>query len=114
VIGQRVWESEAPSMVPLEGRQAKFRLAVFPTIGASIRSYMRNLNTHPAYEEFRRQRRQMRRQGALLDPVTLAGGMVEYSTRGQEYVEEVVGFIEFNDLRRFDRSATEAPGGSSG
>lgn len=113
LFGQRVWDEEVPGMAPLKGEKPKFRLAVFPTIGASIRSYMRNLNTHPAYAEFRRLRQQMRQRGVPFDPVALAGALQQYSTRRQGYVEDVVGFIEFNELERYDRVAVGAPGESS-
>jgi len=108
LFGQRVWDGEAPGLALLEGEQPRFRLAVFPTIGASIRSYMRNLNTHPAYAEFRRLRQQLRQQGDPLDPLALVGTLQEYSTRRQEYVEELIGFIEFNGLRRYDMTAVDA------
>ena len=113
LFGQRVWDGEVPGMAPLEGEKPKFRLAVFSTIGASMRSYMRNLNTHPAYVELRLLREQMRRRGDALDPVKLAGTLQQYSTRRQEYVEDVIGFIEYNDLRRYDATPVDAADDSS-
>jgi Bax protein len=107
LFGQRVWSADG-GMAPKEVEKARFRLAVFATIGGSIRSYMRNLNSHPAYAEFRRLRRDMREGGGVLDPRVLTGGLQRYSTRGQEYVDDLIGFIEYNDLRRFDRAVLDA------
>lgn len=88
----------------------RFRLAVFPTIGASVGSYMRNLNSHPAYEGFRWRRRLQRyRPEGQLDPLILADGLGRYSERGRAYVEELVRFIRANDLQRFDVAAADQP-----
>jgi len=103
LFGQRVWAADG-GIAPKEVEKSRFRLAVFPTIGASIRSYMRNLNSHPAYGELRRLRREMRKGEGEFDSRVLSGGLRRYSTRGQEYVDDVLGFIEYNDLRRFDRA----------
>jgi Bax protein len=107
LFGQRVWAT-AEGMAPMEVEESKFRLAVFPTIGASIRSYIRNLNSHFAYTEFRRLRRDMREGGRALDSRVLATGLRRYSTRGQEYVDDLLGFINYNDLKRFDRAVLGA------
>lgn len=88
----------------------RFRLAVFPTIGSSVGSYMRNLNSHPAYEGFRwRRRLQRHRPAGQLDPLILADGLGRYSERGRAYVEELVRFIRANDLQRYDVAAAGQP-----
>ena len=46
----------------------------------------------------------MRKGEGEFDSRVLSGGLRRYSTRGQEYVDDVLGFIEYNDLRRFDRA----------
>ena len=102
LFGQRVWGEEAEGLVPGKGENPRFRLAVFPTIGASVRSYMRNLNTHPAYEDFRRLRRRMRDQGRELDSLALSGALHRYSTRGRAYTDDLRHFIRYNHLTRFD------------
>ena len=107
LFGQRVWATDK-GMAPKEVEKSRFRLAIFPTIGASVRSYMRNLNSHFAYVEFRRLRRDMRDGGGVLDSRVLTGGLRRYSTRGQEYVDDLLGFIKYNDLKRFDRAVLGA------
>jgi Bax protein len=88
----------------------RFRLAVFPTIGSSVGSYMRNLNSHPAYEGFRwRRRLQRHRLAGQLDPLILADGLGRYSERGRAYVEELVRFIQANDLQRYDVASAGQP-----
>ena len=105
LFGQRIWSGEGAGLKPVEIGNPRFHLAVFPTIGASIRSYMRNLNTHPAYEDFRRLRGRMRRQEDRLASRPLAETLLKYSTRGRDYVDDVRRFIDHNRLTRFDAAA---------
>ena len=73
LFGQRVWSEKIPGLAPQGRAQARFRLAVFPTIGSSIGSYMRNLNTHPAYAGFRAARAALRRKGAVCGDLDIQG-----------------------------------------
>lgn len=102
LFGQRIWSGEGVGLKPDGTGNPRFRLAVFPTIGSSIRSYMRNLNTHPAYEDFRRLRSRMRRRGDRLESLRLVETLLGYSTRGKDYVDDVLRFIDHNRLTRFD------------
>lgn len=102
LYGQRVWGKQASGLAPQGVEKARFRLAVFPTIGASLGSYMRNLNTHPAYEDFRRARHGLRQDKKLLEGHLLAHSLQRYSTRGQDYVDDVLRLMRQNDLQTFD------------
>ena len=64
----------------------------------SVRGYFVNLMTHPAYEDFRRLRAELREAGKPLDSLVLADGLVKYSERGQEYVDSLKGIIRVNNL----------------
>lgn len=64
----------------------------------SVRSYMRNLNTHQAYERFRILREQAHRRGETMSPVAMAAGLNRYSERGYDYVRDVRALIESNQL----------------
>lgn len=63
-----------------------FLVASYKTVNQSIRSYMRNLNTHSAYKSFRQNRAKMRQENLQLDPYNLADGLTAYSTLGYDYV----------------------------
>ncbi len=72
-----------------------------------MRSYARNLNTHPAYARFRALRARMRaaageRHG--LDAYRLVDALKNYSERGADYVEAIKTIIRVNDLRALDRA----------
>jgi hypothetical protein len=58
--------------------------------------------SHPAYEDFRRLRADMRRDGRPLSSVALADGLTRYSERGQEYVDDLKGIIRVNNLEIAD------------
>ncbi len=75
-----------------------YEVKSFPTIYDSVRSYANNLNTHHAYREFRQMRATLRQKGKDPDGLTLAQGLLNYSTRGEEYVAEIQSMILFNNL----------------
>ena len=70
----------------------------------SVAAYMDNLNSHRAYEEFRRQRNALRRSGEILNGGRLAGTLHNYSQRGQDYVETIRTIMRQNRLADFDRA----------
>lgn len=99
LFGEWTWGGKglAPSKRD-DGKSHKVR--AFPDIRASVRSYMRNLNTGFAYELFREMRADMRTSGVDLDPLVLAGGLERYSIRGEKYVREIRHMIRINGLER--------------
>ena len=74
----------------------------FESVYASIDSYFRNLNSHPAYAELRERRMQARADAAAISGADLAAGLTLYSERGEDYVEELRLIMRVNDLDRFD------------
>lgn len=64
----------------------------------SIDSYLRNLNSHPAYRDFRTLRQQLRQGDRPLSAQELAAGLSQYSERGEAYVAEVRNLIRGNEL----------------
>jgi Bax protein len=92
------------------------KIKAFKSLQDSIAAYMRNLNVHRAYREFRQARHSLRRRGRALDGLRLAAGMTRYSERAEKYVETLRIIINVNRLNLFDaaqledsrRSSTEA------
>jgi len=91
--------SESKGLVP-EGRPdgETYAVRVFDSVDASVRAYLLNLNTNPAYHELRRLRQEMRDAGQALDPHRLAHGLVSYSSRGEEYIAEIQSMMRTNRL----------------
>ena len=78
------------------------KIKAFPCLLDSVRSYIRNLNTHGAYAQMRRVRNSLRIIGAPLEGLMLAENIKRYSQRGEKYVEAIKDLIQSNKLHRLD------------
>lgn len=103
LFGQWTWEDDA-GMTPQRRAAGKTHtVRRFETLRRSVAAYMRNLNSHPAYAGFRRERAAARAAGRRPSGDALAGTLTRYSERGRVYVDEIRTVLRFND---FDRLAT--------
>ncbi len=90
---------QSQGIVPLGRPDGEtYAVRAFTSIDASVRAYLHNLNTHPAYKELRRLRSDMRAAGQRLDAHVLATGLLAYSQRGEAYIEEIQAMIRVNRL----------------
>lgn len=76
---------------------ASHEVAKFDDLTEAMYSYMRNLNSHPAYEELRAIRLQLRQANKEVRGYELAGGLSKYSERGHEYIEELRQMLRVNE-----------------
>ncbi|MDX9874174.1 MAG: glucosaminidase domain-containing protein [Spongiibacteraceae bacterium] len=74
----------------------------------AVASYMHNLNTHPAYRDFRKLRSRLRERDEPLTGPVLADGLHRYSERGKQYVQELRGMIWRNKLQRLDEASSSS------
>ncbi|WOG29733.1 glucosaminidase domain-containing protein [Endozoicomonas sp. 8E] len=81
---------------------ATYEVRKFPSLEASVRSYMHNLNTSHHYEGLRELRSKRKSMGHPVTGPVLAQGLYAYSSRGIDYIEELVSMIESNDLLKYD------------
>ena len=81
---------------------ANHEVAKFDSPYESVASYIRNLNSHPSYEELRQLRNQELDQQNHATGMNLAAGLLKYSERGEEYVKEIRAMIRHNKLAVFD------------
>ncbi|MDX9710382.1 MAG: glucosaminidase domain-containing protein [Trichloromonas sp.] len=72
----------------------------FASIYESVSSYMKNINTHRAYQTLRELRAEMRASGQPLRGEYLAEGLARYSEQGQAYVRKIKSVIRSNRLQR--------------
>ena len=77
-------------------------MRTFDSLPSTVKAYIHNLNTHPAYREFRERRADARARGKALDGWYLAGYIKRYSERGRDYIKDVRGLIKTNDLGALD------------
>ena len=75
---------------------AGHEVAAFKSVAESVRRYVRNLNTHNAYAPLRAIRARMRGNGESPTAMALADGLIRYSERREEYVDEIKAVIRTN------------------
>lgn len=89
IFGQWCFK-EGCGIVPFNREEgAKHEVRKFKSVNESVRSYIHNLNTHYAYDEFRKLRFEQRRSGKKLAGYPLISGLPGYSERGEAYLEEI-------------------------
>ena len=103
LYGQWSWSPNS-GIKPLDASNSEAFIKSFPNLKSSVRSYMRNLNTHFAYKEFRNLRISYITKGQWPDGLALASALHPYAETGDEYVESIKNIILQNNLQRFDYS----------
>ena len=94
------WTYGGQGLKPEQQREhlGDHRIASFDWPFDSVRGYYINLSSHPAYEDFRKLRAELKSTGQPLESLALADGLIRYSERGQEYVDTLKGIIRVNNL----------------
>ncbi len=106
LFGQWCFE-EGCGLVPANRRAgAAHEVAAFDTVDAAIASYFRNINTHPVYEPARNIREAARAGQESLSGTEMAEGLLRYSERGEDYIDEVRAVIRINGLESNDSGDT--------
>lgn len=103
LFGQWSYKADSGLVPDARNEGANHVVRAFDSLRESVRSYMRNLNTHAAYRELRVLRSSMRSQGEDIDSHALAHGLLRYSQRGEAYIEEVQIIIRGNRLTQYDQ-----------
>ena len=70
----------------------------FESVKDSVQAYIHNLNTFSSYQMLRRIRQQLRSQNTAVDGISLSDGLLSYSARGDDYIDEVQTIIFTNNL----------------
>jgi uncharacterized FlgJ-related protein len=101
------WTYGGKGLVPEQQRKAlgDHRIAAYEWPFDSVRGYFINLSSHPAYEDFRRLRADMKAAGQPLSSMKLTEGLKSYSERGEKYVDTLKGIIRVNHLDLADNAA---------
>ncbi|WP_430461921.1 glucosaminidase domain-containing protein [Thalassolituus sp. LLYu03] len=96
---------EGCGLVPeARGGSSRHEVRRFDSPLDSVESYIRNLNSHPRYRHLRDIRVKSIEDNGAVTGEELVPGLLGYSERGEEYVDEIRNMIEFNKLERFDQS----------
>ena len=102
LFGIRTWNKDTPHMVPLGVKKWRgWGVRIFATKCSSVKEYMRILNEHPAYAEFREVRKQMQATTGVLDPIELVKHIEKFSTT-PNYDKRVIFII--NKIRKLEEN----------
>lgn len=71
-------------------------VAKFGSLSQAVMTYIRNLNRHYAYEEMRNIRESLRNNQQPVKAEALVQGLMSYSERGQDYIDELLNMISYN------------------
>ena len=101
LFGQWTWEGEGikPSGADTNSTH---KVMKFKVLKASVRAYIRNLNTHRSYMSFRRERAEQRDNFEKFNSLELANHLDKYAETGKEYVKILKQIIKQNSLTDFD------------
>lgn len=105
IFGQWTWDPNMPGLVP-EQRSAgkRHRVRAFEFLIDSVRGYMHNLNTAPAYSGLRLMRAQLRARNQPLRGLPLASTLIRYSERREAYIADLRTIITSNRLSEFNEA----------
>jgi len=111
-FGMRTYDDDAPGIAP---KQAEgFKVSAYPNIAASVRAYMKNLNTHAAYAAFRRERIRHRHGDGRISGLALAGLLTSYSEIPEKYGAHLRAVINRDRLQRFEGVRLQGASPSAG
>lgn len=95
-FGQWCW-TPGCGMVPAARPQGQvYEVRSFESMEASVMEFVRNINTHFAYEDLRAMRFDERRADDTVSSATITAGLMSYSERGQDYIDELNQMIRIN------------------
>ena len=107
LYGQWTWSDDS-GMIPLEREEgAKHSIKIFNNLISAVEGYTLNLNTHPAYEDFRTERAKFPRPEDIVVNDDLLFTLLYYSERGFEYIDNLNNIMRVNGLRSFDNVKLE-------
>ena len=103
MYGQWTWGGDGiePSQ---KDKKKEHKILKFPKLQSSVSAYMKNLNTHRGYSEFRKERSKIREKNKTVEGIDLVAYLYNYAQTGSEYVKILKKIIEQNDLTDFDSS----------
>ena len=101
LFGQWTWSGDGIKPAAADSN-TKHKVASFKVLKASVKAYLRNLNTHSSYKKFRRERAVQRDNDGKLNSLELVKYLDKYAETGVEYTKTLSKIIRQNSLRDFD------------
>ena len=110
VFGQWTFR-KGEGVVPMRrdpGKQHEVRS--FKGLQQSVDAYMRNLNIHWAYRDFRYRRSELRSKHKIMTGFELVGTLLKYSQQGPKYIATIRTIMQTNGLGEFDDARLQSLG----
>ena len=101
LFGQWTWSGDGIKPAGAEV-DSTHKVASFKVLKASVKAYLRNLNTHPSYKKFRKERAIQRDNDEKLNSLELVKYLDKYAETGIEYTRTLSKIIKQNSLTEFD------------
>jgi Bax protein len=101
LFGQWTWSGNGITPAAVD-KNAKHKIARFKVLKASVKAYQRNLNTHPSYKDFRKERAIQRDNDKKLNSLDLVKYLDKYAETGVEYTIILKKIIKQNSLTEYD------------
>lgn len=102
LFGQYVWGTTNHGIIPNDRESdAKYKIKSFDSLGDSVASYMKNLNTNYHYNEFRINRFVLRSNNIPIRGSYLAEYLLSYSIE-DDYTDKIKNIIEINEFEDFE------------
>ena len=98
------WTYGKDGIKPKDSGSKDHKVLKFPMLRSSVMAYQRNLNTHKAYREFRKNRAILRANNKKISGLDLVIYLKNYAATGKEYVKTLTSIISQNKLTDFDNS----------
>lgn len=97
-FGQHCFKLGCGMMPEARASGRRHEVAKFANINAAVTAYINNLNTHPRYQKLRQIRADARAAQRTATGAELAQGLLAYSERRDDYINEVTAMIRQNSL----------------
>ena len=104
IFGQYTFDKNQGLKPNRREKDKDFLIKRFSNLSESTMSYLKNLNTHRAYEKFRQKRKNLRMNGENLSGKVLLEFLQNYSERRENYISDLKKMIRSNYFSRFDFS----------
>ena len=103
VYGQYTFD-ESKGLKPKDrNKNDEFFIKKFSNLSESVRSYLKNINTHLAYADFREERKKLRMSGENLSGYKLVNFLMDYSERREFYIKDVKEIMSSNNFQKYDK-----------
>jgi len=103
VFGQYTFDESKGLKPKNRNKEDEFFIKKFSNLSESVRSYLKNINSHRAYEDFREERKKLRMSGENLSGYKLVNFLKGYSERKEFYIKDVKEIMTSNNFQKYDK-----------